>query len=263
MLILLSPSKTQDFETLAPTDLFTEPHFEEERWLLKRKFPFDSKKDVMKIMHVSEQLAEENMTRVESWNKRHTQKNSKQAIHAFTGVVYEKFHGDSYSQKEYAYMQKHVRILSGLYGVIRPLDLIQPYRFEMGMKFGFIKKKENQTYKNLYDFWKPILTNYFKDQKDSNLIINLTSQEYSKAIVRKEFNPRWVNVDFLQQDGREYTQATVYTKQARGSLAHWMVKNHIKSLVDMKKFSEDGYKFSQSKSTDNTLVFVRKHPNPS
>lgn len=262
MLLLLSPSKTQDFETLSPTELFTEPHFEEERWLLKRKFPFDSKQDVMKLMHISDSLADEVIDNATRWNKRHTEKNAKQAIHLFSGIVYEKFEGDTFTQKQYAYMQKHLRILSGFYGVIRPLDLIQPYRFEMGMKWGFVKKKENHTYKNLYEFWRPILTQYFKNQDDSNLIINLASSEYTKALVRKEFNPRWINVEFLQKTGKECKAATVYTKHARGSLAHWMIKNHIKSLLDIKQFNEDGYKFSASRSTDNTLVFVRNHPNP-
>lgn len=260
MIIILSPSKTQNMEMLAPTELFTEPHFEEERWLLKRKLQLHTEKEIKNILKISDPILQENLARMNGWTKRHTQKNSKQAIHVFSGAVYDSLHQDTYTQKQYAYMQRHIRILSGLYGVIRPLDLIQPYRLEMGTKFSFVKKKEGVTYKNLYEFWKPVLTRYFSNQKDSNLIIDLASLEYSKVIDKKAFNPRWIQVEFLQKVGKEYTPATIYTKQARGALAHWMVKNDIKSLEDMQDFTEGGYKYMPSRSKGNIIVFARKHP---
>ena len=255
MLILLSPSKTQDRESLSPTELYTEPLFEEERWHLVRKLKELSKRDIMKVMKISEQLAEKHILRTGLWSKRHTKKKSKQAIHLFTGAVYDSFKNNSFTAREYAYMQKNLRILSGMYGVIRPLDLIQPYRLEMGTKFSFVLKK--QEYKNLYMYWSDVVTSHFCNNKD-RVVINLASEEYSKVIVRETCPLKFLEVQFLEKKGSEYKQVTIYTKKARGSLACWIVKKGCRTVEDIKEYKELGYVFSKRKSNEKKFVFIRK-----
>jgi len=221
MLILLSPSKTQDMETLAPTELFTDPLFEEERWHLVRKLKELDRAEVMKLMKISEKIVDTHMMRTEMWTKRHARKNSKPAIHVFTGAVYDTFTTESFTAKQYAYMQKSIRILSGMYGVIRPLDMIQPYRLEMGTRFSFTLKKK--AYKNLYTYWSDMVTEYFSKQQE-HTVINLASEEYSKVIAKKECPLKFITVEFLEKKGMSTKQVTIYTKRARGSLACWMVK---------------------------------------
>jgi len=173
------------------------------------------------MMKISEGIADTHMMRTELWTKRHARKNGKQAIHLFTGAVYDSFKKESFTQKQYAYMQKHVRILSGMYGVIRPLDLVQPYRLEMGARFSFTLKK--QEYKNLYTYWKEVVTNHFCENKEK-VLVNLASEEYTKAIDRNTCPLKFIDVEFLEKKGLSVKQVTIYTKKARGSLACWMVK---------------------------------------
>ncbi len=255
MLILLSPSKTQDIETLAPTELFSDPIFEEERWHVVRKLKEISRTEVMKLMNISERLVDTHIARTQMWTKRHAPKNSKQAIHLFTGAVYDAFQNEMFTAKQYAYMQKYLRILSGMYGIIRPLDFIQPYRLEMGTRFSFtLKGKE---YKNLYTYWASVVTEHICSQKE-NVVINLASEEYSKVIKRDECSLQFVDVEFLEKQGISLKQVTIYTKRARGSLACWMVKHGCRTVEDIKEYNELGYVFSKRKSNDRKLVFIRK-----
>ncbi len=255
MLILLSPSKTQDIETLPPTELFSDPLFEEERWHLVRKLKELSRSEVMKLMKVSEKLATTHMLRTEMWTKRHARKNSKPAIHLFTGAVYDSFSTESFTAKEYAYMQKSVRILSGMYGVLRPLDMIQPYRLEMGTRFSFTLKKKD--YKNLYEYWRDVVTKHFCDSKEK-FVINLASEEYSKVLRKEDCQFRFIDVEFLEKKGMSFKQVTIYTKRARGSLACWIVKQGCRTVDDLREYNQLGYVFSKRKSRENKLVFIRK-----
>jgi len=255
MIILLSPSKTQDTETLSPTDIFTEPLFEEERWPLITELKKENKESIMKLMKINDGLADLHFSRQQSWTKRHARKNAKQAIHTFTGAVYDSFKGVSFTRAEYAYMQKHIGILSGMYGFIRPLDLIQPYRLEMGTKFSFQNKGE--ACKNLYSYWMPSVTKHVCKNVKS-VVINLASLEYTKVIDRKLCNLRFIDIEFLQKKEKELKQVTIYSKKERGALACWMVKNKVQSIERIQEYNQNGYKFSKQKSTDNRLVFIRK-----
>jgi len=257
MLVLLSPSKTQDTEIFTPTELFTEPLFEEERWHLVRKIRECPDEEVKGMMKVSDNLFALHQLRSERWSKRHAQKDSKQAIHTFAGSVYSAFQDQTFTKKEYAYMQRTLRILSGLYGVIRPLDLIQPYRLEMGTRFSFTLK--GTEYKNLYEYWSEPVTQYFCGHKERT-IINLASVEYSKVIKRTACNIRFVEVEFLQKKGKELKQVTIYSKKERGTLALWIVRNAPKTPSDLQSYTENDYVYSKKLSKDNKLVFIRKHP---
>ena len=255
MLILLSPSKTQDIETLVPTELFSDPLFEEERWHLVRKLKELTRSEVMSLMKISERLVDTHMMRTEMWAKRHAPKNSKPAIHLFTGAVYDTFSTESFTAKQYAYMQKSIRILSGMYGVIRPLDMVQPYRLEMGTKFTFTLRK--QEYKNLYQYWQAVVSKHFCENKE-RIIINLASEEYSKVIDRTACPLKFIEVEFLEKKGASLRQVTTYTKRARGSLACWMVKKECRTVEDVREYNELGYVYSKRKSNDTKLVFIRK-----
>lgn len=257
MLVLLSPSKTQDIETLSPTDIFSDPLFEEERWPLVLKLKKMNKESIMRLMKIQDSLCDLHMSRQSKWSKRHTRKNSKQAIHTFTGAVYDAFRYVAFTKKEYAYMQKHIGILSGMYGFIRPLDLIQPYRLEMGTRLAPEKKQE--MCKNLYEYWSSVVTQYVCKQTKS-IIINLASLEYTKVIDRSMCDLRFIDIEFLQKKDGKYKQITIYSKKERGFFAYWMVKNNITSLEHLKKYSEHGYMFSKRKSSENKLVFTRKYP---
>lgn len=254
MLILLSPSKTQDTETLAPTDIFSEPIFEEERWKLITELKKLEDEEVKDMMKLSSNLLETHNSRVTQWNKRHTQKNAKQAIHVFTGHVYKEFEDTRFTKQQYAFMQKHVVVLSGMYGVLRPLDLIQPYRLEMATKLSGTYKKE--PFKNLYEFWTDRVTDYICSTKH-RVLLDCASREYTKTIDRDACNIEWIDVVFVEKEGKGVRQVTVYSKKARGTLAAWCVKNSCKTIDHVKKFSEDGYKFSKKHSDDHTLTFVR------
>ncbi len=255
MLILLSPSKTQDVESLAPTELFTEPLFEDERWHLIRKLRELTGDELQKLLKTNDSITAVNIARIDTWKKRHTQKNAKQAIHTFTGAVYKTF-DTTFARKQYVYMQQHLRVLSGLYGILRPLDLMQPYRLEMGTKFGFTLK--GVTYKNLYEYWGPRISKELLGKKESKVIINLASEEYTKVINTSAWKGRWINVSFYQKKGRKLTQATVYTKQQRGSLAGWMCENMIVEPKGIKKYDRDGYVYSKLRSKKDHFVFVKK-----
>lgn len=257
MLIILSPSKTQNIETLPPTELFTEPLFEEERWTLIRRLKVLTPEQIASLMKISGSLLDLHVMRSTLWTKRHALKNSKQAIYTFIGAVYKDFLDQNFTKKEYAYMQKNLRILSGMYGVLRPLDLIQPYRLEMGAKFTFSHRSSD--YKNLYEYWGEQVTKSFCKDKDS-IVINLASEEYSRVINKVNCNMRFIQIEFLQKKNKETKQVTIYSKQERGALACWMVKQGIKTVDGIREYKQNGYKFSKTKSQDNKLVFVRKHP---
>lgn len=255
MIILLSPSKTQDTDALSPTDIFTEPLFEEERWALISELKKEDKESVMGLMKINEKLADLHLLRQGRWTKRHARKNSKQAIHMFTGAVYDAFKNNSFTKSEYAYMQKHIGILSGMYGFIRPLDLVQPYRLEMGTRFSF--SCNGESFKNLYPYWSLCVSEHICKNTKS-IIINLASLEYTKVIDKSMCNLRFIDIEFLQKKGKELKQVTIYSKKERGSVACWMVKNKIQSLEKLQEYNENGYKFSKQKSSENKLVFIRK-----
>jgi len=255
MLIVISPAKTLDYETPSPTETFTQPaYFDHAQELINRARQY-SVLDIMEIMAVSSKIAELNFDRFEAWHPPFTQDNAKQAILAFKGDVYTGLDSATFSQDDFNFAQQHLRILSGLYGLLRPLDLMQPYRLEMGRKI------DNARGKNLYEFWGEIITNGLNQQLESNNskhLINLASNEYFKAVKPKAINAEIITPAFKDYKNGSYKMMGVYAKKARGMLSRYIIKNSLTDVNEIKNFNQDGYQFNKAMSEANTWVFTRK-----
>jgi len=205
-------------------------------------------------MGVSPKLARLNFERFLKWQTPFTQKNSTPALLLFKGDVFEGISANDYTDNDFKFAQKHIRILSGLYGVLRPLDLMQPYRLEMGTK---IDVGENN---NLYEFWKEMLTKHFnnllKDDAE-NTLVNLASNEYSKALSLKKINGNVITPIFKEQKGNTYKTIAIHAKKARGVMTRFIVKNRIEKVEHLKSFTEEGYIYSSEHSKENDWVFIR------
>lgn len=254
MIAVLSPAKTLDYDTEVPVETHSEPEFlEESKELVDILNDYDVD-DLESLMSISEKLAVLNHDRYQSFETPFTPDNSRQAIFAFKGDVYRDLELDAYEQDEFDYMQRHVRILSGLYGILRPLDLMQPYRLEMGTKL------KNPRGSKLYDFWGSkigkSLNSALNEQGDS-ILVNLASNEYFKSIDTDALDAEIVGVDFLDEKKGEYKIISFYAKRARGWMTNYMVRNHCESVDDLKGFDVDGYYFSEERSDPGNLVFLR------
>lgn len=254
MIILLSPSKTLDFTSNIPKYINTIPDFlEESRKLvaiLKKKKP----QELSELMGISEKLADLNAQRYQDFKTPFTEKNARQAIFAFKGDVYEGIEVEYYKKPELDFAQKHLRILSGLYGLLRPLDLIQPYRLEMGIAL------KNPKGKNLYEFWDNNITDALNaglESQTSPLLINLASNEYFSAINERDIKGKIIHVAFKEKKGADYKIIGLFAKQARGKMANFIIKNKIDSVKDIPDFCEDGYRFNKKFSDEKHYVFVR------
>ncbi|MCL4147961.1 UNVERIFIED_CONTAM: hypothetical protein GTU68_031395 [Idotea baltica] len=205
-------------------------------------------------MSLSEKLSELNYNRYKSFSLPFNKKNSKQAILAFTGDVYTDIDTDNYREKDFEYAQNHLRIISGLYGLLRPLDLIQPYRLEMKTKLKIGSNKD------LYSFWGNKLTKQVSkdlEKQNDKIIINLASNEYFSAINPKEVDSNLITPIFKEKKGSDYKIIAIYAKRARGLMTNYIIKNRIKNITQLKKFDLDNYSFNKSLSNDNDLVFTR------
>lgn len=255
MIIVISPAKTVDFETPPQTSKFTTPDFLTESNKLVREMRQYSRNDIKKLMHVSDKIADLNIERFKSFKTPFTQKNAKQALLAFKGDVYTGLNVESFNAKDIDFAQKHLRILSGLYGLLRPLDLMQAYRLEMGLKLTVKKTK------NLYEFWDSQVTEAinaeFKKQKESTLI-NLASNEYFKVIQKNNLEGTIITPVFKEAREDGFKIIGIYAKRARGLMSSFIIKNKIKNPDEIKKFTADGYKFSKKLSTDTNWIFTRK-----
>jgi len=235
MLILLSPSKTLDFTTELPKNLTTStPVFQKEADQLAAEMKKLSAAQIAKMMKVSAKIAELNHHRFQNF----AQTKSRPAIFTFIGDVYRDIKPHDYSTKELAFANAHIRTLSGLYGILKPLDLIKPYRLEMHHKT---------------DFWKTKITEAL--QKETDTIIDLASKEYSAPLNLKKFTT--FTPIFKEKKGQEYKIVALYAKIARGTMTNWIVKNAITNPEALKDFTEDGYKFAPKLSTKHDLVFTR------
>lgn len=255
MLAVISPSKSLDFDSPLPTDLHSEPQFlQDSRALIKLLRGYDEG-ELQKLMGISEKLANLNVVRYHAFETPFTPANARPAIFAFTGDVYTDFRLSSYREQDFDYLQRHLRILSGLYGLLRPLDLIQPYRLEMGTRL------ENARGKNLYEFWGDKITDALaaalKDLDAEPILLNLASNEYFNSIDTERLGARVLNVNFkdLRKDG--YRQITFYLKRARGTMVDWMVRNQVRDPEDLKSFAEQNYFYSADESSSDELVFLR------
>lgn len=250
MLILLSPSKTQDF-TPPPTLPHSLPEHLTEAEELVSTLRTLSVQDIRQLMGVSEKIATLNHMRYTLWQQPFTPENSKQALLAFKGDVYSSIDTDHYTTEDFAFAQSQLRIISGLYGLLRPLDLIQPYRLEMGIKLANTKGRD------LYVFWKQTLTNKLKTEAGNAPIINLASIEYHSAIDSKKLNNRFITPAFKDYKNNRYQVMGLFAKRARGAMADFAVKNRINTPEGLLSFEGMGYKFDPTLSSESEWVFAR------
>ncbi|OEK04749.1 peroxide stress protein YaaA [Roseivirga misakiensis] len=253
MIHVISPAKTLDFET--PCDKAKSyPRFQKETLeligVLKEKTP----EEIQRLMDLSENLAELNADRYRKFRKAKNSKAAKQAVYAFKGDVYVGLEAEGLSDDDIQYAQNHLRILSGLYGVLRPLDLIQPYRLEMGTRLAF------DDYRTLYNYWADkIVAEVNKDLKKQGdkILVNLASNEYFKAINRPSLKAQIINVDFLDYKNGQYKVISFFAKKARGLMSQFIIKNQINEPEGLKAFDYEGYWFDADASNDQHLVFKR------
>ncbi len=254
MLIVLSPAKSLDYKTPAKVKAPTLPEFVSESAKLIADLKKLSPQEVANLMGLSDQLAALNVGRYRDWSKKFTEENSKPAIYAFDGDVYDGFDVKTLDAKAIAFAQDHIRILSGLYGALRPLDLMQPYRLEMGTAF------KNARGKDLYAFWGERVTHSLKqvlEQQKKPVLLNLASEEYFKVLQAKNLDCPVISPIF--QDGKDgkYKIISFYAKRARGLMARFVVENRITDAADLKGFNLDGYKYVPSESKPDKPLFRR------
>ena len=254
MIILISPAKTLDFETPDAKGLkVSEPRFLDKSQDLIDVLKNFKTEELQNLMGVSEKIGDLNKERFNSWETPFTKDNAKSALFAFKGDVYVGLDSETMTKSNLSFAQKHLRLLSGLYGVLKPLDLIQPYRLEMGTKL------QNKEGKNLYEFWGDQITDSInKDLKKDDLIVNLASQEYFKSIKKKDLKGQLISPEFKDWKNGKYKIISFYAKKARGMMARYLIDNEIKHLEDLKKFNISGYAYSEENSKEDQPVFIRK-----
>ncbi|WP_373399952.1 peroxide stress protein YaaA [Algoriphagus halophilus] len=250
MLILISPAKTLDY-SLPDFKSHTLPEFQSDTQALVRIMKKKSAKEISGLMHISDSLANLNEERYKTFQKEFSFENSKQALLAFKGDVYTKIEVDEYDEKDFEFAQHHLRILSGLYGLLKPLDLIQPYRLEMGTKL------ENKKGKNLYEFWDKKIAKAINKVAEGAPIINLASQEYFKAVDQKTLKSPLITIHFKEYKNDSYQVVGFFAKQARGMMTNYAIKNRITDPEELKKFNQERYEYSENLSTESDWVFVR------
>lgn len=256
MITLLSPSKGQDFETPAPISQYTLPRFLEQSTQLINSIKTFSSQDIQDLMSVSEKIATLNVRRFQNFTTPFTPKNSKQALFSFTGDVYSQIETSLYPQEVLQFGQDHLRILSGLYGLLRPLDLIQPYRLEMKTKLTTSKAD------NLYQFWSTRLSERIKQdlaEHTNTKVINLASNEYFKAVKPKN-NLDILTINFKEIKDHKARVIAIFAKRARGLMAHHIMQNRIDDHVALQQFDSAGYCFSQNDSDTKQYTFTRPQP---
>ncbi len=252
MKIIISPAKSLDFESKVPTSLHTQPCFLEKSEKLNKKLKTISKNKLSDLMKISDDLASLNYERNQTWKTPFTSENSKQAIYAFTGAVFLGIDVNSLEEKKLPILQERLRILSGLYGVLKPLDLIQPYRLEMGTKL-----KVGRT-ENLYKFWDDTVAKSLnKELEDDELLINLASAEYFKVIPKKVLKVPMITPVFKDFKNGEYKTIMTFAKKARGLMVRYILDNNVKTIEELKGFDVDKYRFSEEMSTETELFFTR------
>jgi len=257
MLITLSPSKGQDFEEASLSKKYTKPADLKDSELLIKELRKIKSKKLQEMMAISEKIAVLNVDRYKTFATPFTAKNAKQAIFAFKGDVYGGLDLNAFKEEDYAYAQDHLRILSGLYGCLRPMDLIQPYRLEMKTKL------KNDRGENLYQFWDDRITKSInkelKKQKEA-VLVNLASNEYFKSVKPKLLEGRLLNINFKETKAGKTRIVAIFAKRARGMMADFIIRNRIEKAEDLKKFKMAGYKFDKGLSDDKQWTFERPQP---
>ena len=255
MIIVLSPAKTLDYD-FDFSNQHSVPTFLNQSSKLIKLLQKKEPKDIASLMGLSDKLATLNYDRYQAWTASKTVSNdSKPSMLVFKGDVYQGLQAESLSKSDLNFAQKHLRILSGLYGILKPLDLMKPYRLEMGTKL------ETSKGNNLYEFWgDKIQKNVLSELKDmkSDLIVNLASKEYSSVLGKMSEDINLVSPTFKDYKNGNYKIISFYAKKARGLMARWIIKNKIQNFEDLVDFNLDGYSFSKKESTVTTPVFLRK-----
>lgn len=257
MLTLLSPAKTLDFEKEPVTTIHTQADLLENAEYLVKKLRKLSVAKIGKLMSISEKLAELNHQRYTNFQPPFTLQNAKQAVLAFKGDVYIGLDAENFSEADFEFAQSHLRILSGLYGLLRPLDLIQPYRLEMGTRFKVTPAKDN-----LYKYWDTKITQKINETletfpKEEQVLVNLASNEYFKAVKPKLLKGSILTPIFKDFKNGQYKVISFFAKKARGSMTRFIIQNRITQVKDLKGFDTDGYSFHEGMSKEQEWVFVR------
>ena len=253
MLTVISPAKTLDFDTPPTTQKHSQPRFLSHSQELIDTLRQMSTADIASLMKLSDKLAGLNVARYETWQTPFSLDNAKQAVLAFQGDVYTGLDAETLDEKQLTFAQKHLRILSGLYGVLKPLDLIQPYRLEMGTKL------DNAKGKDLYAFWGSDIRQSLQaeDAMQDEVLINLASNEYFKAVEAKKLKTRIITPVFKDWKNGQYKMISFYAKKARGMMSRYIIEHELQDPDRIKDFDTDGYRFSADMSKKDEWVFIR------
>ena len=248
MLILISPAKTLDYQSALATERYTQPELLDHSQQLIREARKLSAPQIASLMGISDKLADLNATRFHDWHPDFTPANARQAILAFKGDVYTGLQAETFSEADFDFAQQHLRMLSGLYGVLRPLDLMQPYRLE------------NAKGKDLYQFWGETITDTLNDAlkaQGDNILINLASDEYYKSVKPKKLNAEIVKPVFLDEKNGKFKVISFYAKKARGLMSRYIIENRLTQPEQLTAFNSDDYFFDEEASGKGELVFKR------
>ncbi|YCI82194.1 peroxide stress protein YaaA [Enterobacteriaceae bacterium] len=254
MLILISPAKTLDYQSELATTRYTQPELLDYSQQLITEARKLSAPQIASLMGISDKLADLNATRFHDWQPDFTPDNARQAILAFKGDVYTGLQAETFSDADFDFAQQHLRMLSGLYGVLRPLDLMQPYRLEMGIRFANAKGKD------LYSFWGDIITRKLNEAlaaQGDKLVVNLASDEYFKAVKPKALEGEIVKPIFLDEKNGKFKVISFYAKKARGLMSRYIIQNRLTTAEQLTGFDLDGYQFDEAASKGAELVFTR------
>ena len=256
MIIVLSPAKTLDFDSPLPTDKHTKPRFQSEARQLVEILRGKSEQEISKLMNLSPKLTKLNVERYRNFSGRATTTNARPALLAFRGDVYQGLQADQFDARDLNYAQDHLRILSGLYGVLRPLDLMQPYRLEMGTSLP------NEAGRDLYAFWGDRITRALNEElanQKPKALINLASNEYFGAVNEDLLDGRIVTPVFKDRaKSGDYRVLSFFAKRARGMMASWIIRERVDTLKGLTGFAEEGYRYSAEQSEPDRPVFLRE-----
>ena len=254
MLIAISPAKTLDYTSPLVTERYTQPEMLDQSERLIKRCRKLTPAQIASLMSISDKLSGLNAARFAEWHPDFTPQNARQALLAFKGDVYTGLHVEDFSEQDFDFAQSHLRMLSGLYGVLRPLDLMQAYRLEMGTRL------ENERGKDLYAFWGKRITdklNQALDEQGDRIFINLASDEYFKAVQTDALNATLIKPVFLDEKNGKYKIISFYAKKARGLMSRFIIKNRLTDAQQLMDFNLEGYQFDESASSGSELVFKR------
>lgn len=254
MITVISPAKTLDYDSPVTTHEYSQAALLSYSQTLIKSCQSLTPDNIANLMKVSPKIAELNYQRFQNWHANLTPENSRQAIFAFKGDVYEGLQVEDFNQDDFNFAQNNLRILSGLYGLLKPLDLMLPYRLEMGTKL------KNGVNNNLYQFWGNVITEQLNQQltqQNSRYLINLASNEYFKSVNPTLLNATVISPTFLDESKGNYKIVSFYAKKARGLMSRYIIKNQLSNIDDLLSFNLAGYQFDSMRSTDHQWVFTR------